>query len=233
MLGCSRFEDRKMSEGRFSVVGMTCTISPPDAHSAVADGAAVSTVRQEPASVASAARRLLAGPARPGWARSDPELVRDVADLFALRAQVDALLLDAVGEVQARGLAGRRGCPSTRAWLRWAHRIAPHEAKRLVRTATALRKDLPAVAQAMSEGAVSLAQAEVIVHAIADLPAGTPVACRPQAEQTMIDQARTFDPMILARIGRRLAELIDPTGSRPATRNPSSTKRRTLTATAP
>ncbi|MDQ3733011.1 MAG: HNH endonuclease, partial [Actinomycetota bacterium] len=183
---------------------MTCTISPPDAESAA--------VGQEFGSVAAAARRLLVGQSRPGWSRTDPELVRDVADLVALRAQVDGLLLDAVGEVDSRGLAGSRGCSSTRAWLRSAHRIAPQEAKRLVRTATALRCDLPAVAAAMSAGEVSLAQAEVIVHAIADLPCETPVACRPQAEATMIDQAQTFDPMILARIGRRLAEIIDPDG---------------------
>ncbi|MDQ3663354.1 MAG: HNH endonuclease, partial [Actinomycetota bacterium] len=90
--------------------------------------------------------------------------------------------------------------------------IAPHEAKRLVRTATALRRDLPAVAAAMGSGAVSLAQAEVIVQAIADLPAETPVACRPQAEATMIGYAGSFDPVLLARIGRRLAEIIDPDG---------------------
>jgi len=146
------------------------------------------------------------------WAQSDDQLIVRVAAALRLKAQVDALLLDAVGEVDSRGLAGRRGCTSTRAWLRWAHRIAPHEAKRLVRTATALRKDLPAVAAAMGSGTVSLAQAEVIVTAIADLPAQTPIACRPQAEATMIEQARTFDPMILARIGRRLAEIIDPDG---------------------
>ncbi|MDQ3732811.1 MAG: HNH endonuclease [Actinomycetota bacterium] len=183
---------------------MTCTINPPDTEFA--------TVEHEFGSVAAAARRLLAGQSRPGWSRSDPELVRDVADLVALRAQVDGLLLDAVGEVDSRGLAGARGCSSTRAWLRSAHRIGPHEAKRLVHTATALRKDLPAVAAAMSAGDVSLAQAEVIVHAIADLPAETPVACRPQAEQTMIGYAGSFDPVLLARIGRRLAEIIDPDG---------------------
>ncbi|MDQ3734021.1 MAG: HNH endonuclease [Actinomycetota bacterium] len=187
---------------------MTCTISPPDAESATA----LSAATVEFGSVAAEARRVLAGQASPVWSRSDPALVREVADLFALRAQVDGLLLDAVGEVDSRGLAGSRGCSSTRAWLRWAHRIAPVEAGRLVRTATVLRRDLPAVAAAMSAGEVSLAQAEVIVHAIGDLPAETPVACRPQAEATMIDQAQIFDPVILARIGRRLAEIIDPDG---------------------
>ncbi len=146
------------------------------------------------------------------WAQSDRQMAERVNAALRVRAQADAVLLAAVGEFDARGLAGARGCSSTRAWLRSAHRIAPHEAKRLVGTATALRRDLPALAAAMSSGEVSLAQAEVIVTAIGDLPGETPVACRPQAEATMIDQAQTFDPMILARIGRRLAEIIDPDG---------------------
>jgi len=148
----------------------------------------------------------------PIWSRSDPELVQDVAGLFVLRAQVDALLLEAIGEVDARGLAAGRGCSSTRAWLRSAHRVAANEAAKLVRTATSLRTELPAVAAAMRAGAVSLAQAEVISTAIGDLPAETPIACRPEAEATMIEAAQTFDPVILARIGRRLAEIIDPEG---------------------
>ncbi len=198
---------------------MTCTISAPDAGSLTTADSGPSTVEHQVSSdesqvlsITEEARRVLGEPSRPGWSRSDPELVREVAELFALRAQVDALLLDTVGEFDSRGLAGSRGCPSTRAWLRAAHRIAPHEAKRLVGTATALRRELPAVAAAMGDGLVHLAQAEVIVTAIAELPSETPVACRPEAETTMIEQAQCFDPVILARIGRRLAEIIDPEG---------------------
>ncbi|MBA3368817.1 MAG: DUF222 domain-containing protein, partial [Geodermatophilaceae bacterium] len=64
-----------------------------------------------------------------------------------------------------------RGATSTRAWLRSAHLIAPYEAAKLVSTAKALRTELPAVAEALGTGSVSLAQAEVIVTAIGDLPA--------------------------------------------------------------
>ncbi len=82
----------------------------------------------------------------------------------------------------------------------------------LVKTATALRDELPGVGAALAEGELSLAQAQVCVTAIADLPAETPLACRPQAEATMIEAAASFDPVLLARIGRRLAEIIDPDG---------------------
>ena len=141
------------------------------------------------------------------WSRSDADLVADVRETLALRAQVDALLLAQLAEVDSRGIAGRRGCPSTRAWLRAAHRIAPGEASALVNTAMSLRDDLPAVGVALAAGVLSLEQAKVCVHAIADLPTQTPIAKRPQAEATMIDSARSFDPVLLARIGRRLGRV--------------------------
>ncbi len=59
------------------------------------------------------------------WSRSEPELVADLRETLALRDQVDALLLTQIAEVDSRGVAGRRGCPSTRAWLRSAHRNRP------------------------------------------------------------------------------------------------------------
>ena len=146
------------------------------------------------------------------WSRSDDELVADVGATLALRAQIDGLLLTQLAEVEARGIPARRGCPPTRAWLRAAHRIGPGEASDLVKTALSLRDDLPAVGAALAAGEMSLAQAQVCVHAIADLPSETSIARRPQAEATMIESARSFDPVLLARIGRRLAEIIDPDG---------------------
>jgi len=114
------------------------------------------------------------------WSRSEPELVADLRETLALRAQVDALLLTQIAELDSRGVAGRRGCPSTRAWLRTAHRIGPGEASRLVSTSVQLRDELPAVAAALSAGEMSLAQAQVCVDAIGELPAATPVAKRPR-----------------------------------------------------
>ena len=56
------------------------------------------------------ARRLVGDRLAAGsWTRTDSALVVAVADITALRAQVDALLLDAIAEVDARGLANRRG----------------------------------------------------------------------------------------------------------------------------
>ncbi len=54
---------------------------------------------------AAVAEALVAGV----WSRSEPELVADLRETLALRAQVDALLLTQIAEVDSRGLAGRRG----------------------------------------------------------------------------------------------------------------------------
>ncbi|MDQ3474918.1 MAG: 13E12 repeat family protein [Actinomycetota bacterium] len=92
--------------------------------------------------------RLEAG----SWTLSDANLLDQTREILALRAQVDSLLLDTIAEVDSRGLANRRGCSTTRAWLRSAHRIAPWEAAKVVRLATTLRTGLPAVAQALGAG---------------------------------------------------------------------------------
>jgi len=58
------------------------------------------------------------------------------------------------------------------AWLRGSHRLSASEASRLVRTARALRGQLPATAAAMTRGSVAFAQAEVIVDSLKDLSDG-------------------------------------------------------------
>ncbi len=195
-----------MSDPLITVVPMTATLAVP----APCSGPAEAVADRGPVSLARAA--VSQALERASWSQLDRDLLDEVREIVALRAQVNALLLDAIAEVDARGLANRRGCSPTRAWLRSAHRIAPHEAAKLVSTAKSLRTELPSVAAALGTGTVSLAQADVIVTAIGDLPAQTPVARKPHAEATMIEAAATFDPMILTRIGRRLAEIVDPEG---------------------
>jgi hypothetical protein len=60
------------------------------------------------------------------WSLTDRQLAVEVAD--------------------ARGLARSRGASSTVAWLRGSHRLSCAEASRLVKTARALREQLPATA---------------------------------------------------------------------------------------
>lgn len=146
------------------------------------------------------------------WSLTDRQLAVEVADAVALRAQADAVLLARLGEADARGLARSRGATSTVAWLRGSHQLSPGEASRLVRTARALREQLPATAQAITDGEVQLGQAEVIVDSLKDLPPGISAELRAEGEQALIGACACLDPVGLGRLGRRLEELLDPEG---------------------
>lgn len=146
------------------------------------------------------------------WALTDLELAAEVADALALRAQADALLLARIGEADTRGLARSRGATSMTAWLRGSHRLGAGEASRLVRTARALREQVPATAEGMAQGEVHLSQAEVIVESLKDLSDTVLPAQRADGEQTLLDACATLDPAGLGQLGRRLEELLDPEG---------------------
>jgi len=98
------------------------------------------------------------------WAQSDFEVVSRVEAALRVRAQADAVLLAAVGEVEARGLARTRGATSTRAWLNGAHQLDPAEASMLVRTAKSLREGFESTGTALMAGEVSLDQARVVIR---------------------------------------------------------------------
>ena len=133
------------------------------------------------------------------------------------------MLLARLGEADARGLSRSRGATSMVAWLRGSHRVGPGEASRLMRTARALRERLPATAQALAEGRAQLGQVEVIADSLEDLSTEVSPVQRAEGEATLISACDSLDPVGLGRLGRRLEELLDPTGSRPGTRPRSAT----------
>ncbi|MDQ3717281.1 MAG: HNH endonuclease, partial [Actinomycetota bacterium] len=156
---------------------------------------------------------LRAAAAQSLWSLNDDEVAGRVAAAMALRAQADALLLAAVGEADARDLARRRGATSIRAWLRDAHRCDPREAARLTAIARGLRSGLSATQEAMTAGAVSLDQARVIVRYVGLLAKEVPAQLVARGETDMIGLCAQLDPVLLAVVGRRLAELVDPDGT--------------------
>ncbi|MBA3292330.1 MAG: DUF222 domain-containing protein [Geodermatophilaceae bacterium] len=146
------------------------------------------------------------------WAQSDIEIADRVEAALRVRAQADAVLLGTVGEVEARGLARARGASSTRAWLHGAHQLDPAQASMLVRTARSLRAGFQETGLALAAGEVNLGQVRVIIRSVTDLPGDLDPGLAAAAETLMIGHRQTFDPMTLALIGRRLAELVDPEG---------------------
>ena len=147
------------------------------------------------------------------WAQADTEIVERVQAALRVRAQADAVLLAAIGEVDARALARTRGSTSTRAWLHGAHQLDPAEAAMLVRTAKTLREGFEETGTALAAGEVSLTQARVVIRSVTDLPADLHPGMAAAAETLMIGHCAVFDPTTLALIGHRLAECIDPEGT--------------------
>ena len=148
---------------------MTTLLSPPIVSGLAAARDAVGEAAQQPL-----------------WSLTDRQLAVEVAEALALRARADAVLLARLGEADARGLARTRGASSMVAWLRGTHRLAAGEASRLVRTAEALREQLPATAQALADGQVNLGQVEVIVDSLKDLSDEVSTAQRAEGEATLI-----------------------------------------------
>src|SRR5690348_13078193 len=101
---------------------------------------------------------------RPVFALSDVELVAGLDAVAAGVANLEALRLRLLREVDARGLAAAAGATGIGAWLRERARISPHTAHRLVKLAGALDGSL--TAQALAAGRVNVEQAAVIAHAV-------------------------------------------------------------------
>jgi len=167
------------------------------------------------------------------WSLSDAEAVAALTTVARGIEQLTAIKLRLVADVDGRGLAGRAGAPSMQAWLRHRLNCTPAHAKRDVVLAAALQQ-LPDTARALAEGRISTAHVRVVAEAVADLPPeerlvtdpvppsgnvpgdpgdgrpGDGVGARRRAEAHLVAQAEVFDPRELARLGRRIVEVVDP-----------------------
>jgi Domain of unknown function (DUF222) len=136
--------------------------------------------------------------------------------VLALQGLADRLhgqLLAELADVDARGAAGtEQGLPagSTAAWLRARLRMSATTAASLVRTARALyRGPLTATAQALAEGTISVAHAQVLAAGTQELPAHRAAA----AEPVVLAAARRLDPPRLRRAITHLRFAADPEGA--------------------
>ena len=128
-------------------------------------------------------------------------LVRAEAQLAELRLRVLADAGDVAEQSAARDAAG---------WLAQATRTRFAEARADLRLATALERELPVLAAAMREGDATLAQAHVIHRAVTALPASVDADTVARAEAHLVAQATVFGPKELARLGRRILDVVAP-----------------------
>ena len=103
-------------------------------------------------------------------------------------------------------------------------RVSPGQARRRVQAAADLgsRRSLtaevlppmfPVIARAVAEGAISDRHAHVITATIDALPAAVQADYDTMVEQTLVEQARTLDPIQLAHVARGVADRLDPDGT--------------------
>jgi hypothetical protein len=148
------------------------------------------------------------------WSLSPTQLRELRVDLERVTARFAAAGLCVTRELDASGAAVETGAYSSAGWLRGTCRIDPRAAKREVALAAALDGRLAATGAALAAGEISLEHAQVIRQAVDALPVALPASTRSEGQTWLIEQARTFDPQALARLGRHLLHVLDPDNGR-------------------
>ena len=133
--------------------------------------------------------------------------------VMALRGLMDRLQghwLADLADLDARGTAGAEegvAAGSTASWLRARLHMRAGTAASLVRTARALyRGPLTGTAQALADGEISVAHAQVLAAGTHDLPDHVAV----DAEPVLLEAARRLDPPRLRRVVAHLRLVADP-----------------------
>jgi hypothetical protein len=151
-------------------------------------------------------------------------LMRGVEERTRRLATVDHAL---VGEAEARGVAGERGCRSTAALLMHLLRVSAAEASARVRAARQLAPrraftgevfspEFAQLAAAQATGTVSAAQAALITRTVSGLPDAVRDEHGESVEAFLVEQAGTFGPDTLGKLARRVVDTLDPNGGAPA-----------------
>ncbi|MBE7326013.1 DUF222 domain-containing protein [Nocardioides sp. Y6] len=102
------------------------------------------------------------------------------------------------------------GCRSVASWMARETRVRRGDATADLTLAVTLDRDLPVLAAAVREARVNIGQARVIATAIAELPDRVGKEVRDKAEAMLVQLAAEHDPADLAKLGRRILELVDP-----------------------
>jgi hypothetical protein len=140
---------------------------------------------------------------------SQDDLLSSLDECAVLVSRLAAVQARLVAHIEARGVARSIGASSTLALLRERLRLAPWEAKRLCQLAGWLDR-LDTLAAAVGAGHVNAGQAASIGASLDDLPSDLGPEAHAKAEAHLVDLAGQFDPPDLRKLGRRLAEVLDP-----------------------
>lgn len=95
-------------------------------------------------------------------------------------------------------------------WLAARAHVRLEEARGDLALGTAIDRRWTLVAQGLRDGACSVAQAQVIAAALERLPREVPADVLARAEDVLVGHAADYGPRQLARLGRRILEVVAP-----------------------
>ena len=165
-----------------------------------------------PASLVVGAREQLSGLHGVLWAaKTSREKLDVVAELEKFKSQMAAIEAELVADVDASKAAAEDQWGSAGDYLTAISGGFKGAGAASVRLAKALTGDRGLTLDALRAGVVSRAQAQVIVTTIDQLPVKHDL--RAQAEQVMLEHAKTLNASELREVGKLLIEVLDPDGS--------------------
>ncbi|HJQ02976.1 MAG TPA: DUF222 domain-containing protein [Jatrophihabitans sp.] len=154
---------------------------------------------------------------------TDAGLLAEMRELERVSRRLASVWNVLLPEAERRGLAGSLSATSLAAMLQAMLRLSPHAAARRVAaardlgprvtlTGEQLPPILPAVADAVTEGALSDEQAREIARVLEQLPSTVPVEQVTQAERQLVTAASQLAPRQLGQLGQRILAHLDPDG---------------------
>jgi hypothetical protein len=142
---------------------------------------------------------------------SDVDRLDLVVSARRISGRLQALACTLAAEAAATEAADRYAGVPLASWLAASQQSTRREGHRLIGQGQALTR-FPDLSQAALAGSIGFEQATAISTVLARLPDDLDTAQRALAEHTMLDYAREFDATGLARLSRRLVEVVDPAG---------------------
>ncbi|MGW1681175.1 DUF222 domain-containing protein [Saccharopolyspora sp. NPDC002376] len=147
-----------------------------------------------------------------------------ISEAEAVMRAAMALQVRAIAEAEDRGIPAAQGARKTETWLQEKLNIAGGEAKTralVARMATEhttlhgvpIAAELPATAEAIAAGAITVAHARVIIDGVRRMAPVSTVAELAQAEAMLAGYARDYSPHQLAKLAERIRCYFDQDGA--------------------
>ena len=159
--------------------------------------------------VAEVRRQLTSIADAPVWSMDTDETVAILTEVIAAEAQLAELKARVLAHADQIQVADQTGATSTGNWLAHHTKLQRPAAFRAMRLATGLEAH-GLTRAALAEGRLLVEQAEVILHAVADLPDDLDPVHVEKVEAYLIDLAAHHDAKQLRALGRHALEVIAP-----------------------